>query len=384
MIQPIRRIFFIILLVFFIIFAVSGVYSTQSLDNLAYVTALGLDVGETDDLKITIQLTKPTNSSSSESSENTNIVNSVECSSIETGLNLFNSYISKRIDLSHCKVLVISEELASKGISDYMYTLLSSVDMSPHANVIVSKSSSEEFIKSSKPVLESLASNYYETVFSASEYTGYTQDVTLIKFFDSYVDTCQDPVAVLGNINSEENIENMGLAVFNDAQFVGELDGFESIMHLLVSNKLKSCNILIPNPLGDTENIDVYLTMDKKTKNSVDFVNGSPYATSKIYVNIQIDSSSKASTTEAGNYYSEENSKLIEASCNKYLEQLVTEYLYKTAKQFNSDIDGFGKYAVKNFSTIQEWENYNWLENYKNTIFNVQVESKLKSGNTFL
>ena len=56
----------------------------------------------------------------------------------------------------------------------------------------------------------------------------------------------------------------------------------------------------------------------------------------------------------------------------------------KTSKNYQSDIDGFGKYAVKYFYTIQDWEEYNWLENYHNSIFNVDVETTLKSGYSFL
>lgn len=193
-----RKIFFIILAVFIVIFSISGVYSTKNLDNLAYVIALGLDVGTNNPLKLTVQLTKTASSSGSNESSSANIVNSVECSSIESGLNLFNSYISRRTNLSHCKVLVMSEELAASGISDYIYTLLECVSMSPHANVIISKNQAEEFIKYSTPVLESLTSNYYETVLSSSEYTGFTQNVTLIKFFNSYVDSFQEPVSILG------------------------------------------------------------------------------------------------------------------------------------------------------------------------------------------
>ena len=58
--------------------------------------------------------------------------------------------------------------------------------------------------------------------------------------------------------------------------------------------------------------------------------------------------------------------------------------LYKTAKEYNCDIDGFGKYAVKYFTTIQDWQAYNWLDNFQNSTFNVNVETTIKSGNTFL
>ena len=101
----------------------------------------GLDSGENNTLNLSIQLSKSSGDSGSSSSSSENIVNSIECSSIESGLNLFNSYISRSINLSHCKVVVISEELASKGVSDYIYTLVNNVEMNNHASVIISKSS---------------------------------------------------------------------------------------------------------------------------------------------------------------------------------------------------------------------------------------------------
>ena len=46
--------------------------------------------------------------------------------------------------------------------------------------------------------------------------------------------------------------------------------------------------------------------------------------------------------------------------------------------------DKTGKYAVKYFTTIQDWQAYNWLDNFQNSTFNVNVETTIKSGNTFL
>ena len=37
--------------------------------------------------------------------------------------------------------------------------------------------------------------------------------------------------------------------------------------------------------------------------------------------------------------------------------------------------------AVKNFRTINDWESYNWLENYQNSTFKVNVDISIKTGN---
>lgn len=346
--------------------------------------------GQSDALRLTIQLSKPSGGSSGSSGNSfMNIVDSVECSSIESGISLFNSYVSRRVNLSHCKVLVISEELASKGVSDYIYTLLNNVEMSPHASVIISKTLASDFLDSSKPELEDLASRYYELSLNSNEYTGYTENVSLIKFFSNSGDSFTNPVATLGSIGdmpikSADNLENMGIAVFRNDKLVGELSSQESIWHMIVSNKLKSCTISIPNPIGDSKSIDINLKLENNCKNSVNFVNGTPHISSKVKVKAKIISTTAESTSNNLNYYKNENAKLIEETCNEYLQKNISDYLYKTSKDFHSDVDCFGKYAVKYFSTIQEWEEYNWLDNYQNSIFNVEVETILKSGYTFL
>ena len=45
-----------------------------------------------------------------------------------------------------------------------------------------------------------------------------------------------------------------------------------------------------------------------------------------------------------------------------------------------SDCSGFGNYALKNFKTMQELENYNWLQHYQDSFFKVEPEVVVDSG----
>lgn len=107
-------------LILFVIFAngFSAAYTSRKLGNIAYVLALGIDVGEKAKLKVSAQFTKsssiaPASGSSSEDSSNIVLV-SGEADSIFSALNLLNSYIGKEINLSHCALFIFSEELAKK------------------------------------------------------------------------------------------------------------------------------------------------------------------------------------------------------------------------------------------------------------------------------
>lgn len=107
---------FLILLVVFAS-AFSSSYTSHNMSNLAYVLALGIDVGENSKMKVSAQFTNsdsfsPSSSSSDEASSI--FLVSGEANSIYSCLNLINTYIGKEINLSHCSVVIVSETFAKE------------------------------------------------------------------------------------------------------------------------------------------------------------------------------------------------------------------------------------------------------------------------------
>ncbi len=397
--------FLVFCIISILVFSLSGCYSTQSIDDLAYVVALGIDLGKSNNLELTIQLTFPNSSDSTSTSGEAapTIINSVECASINSGISLLNSYISKEINLSHCKVIVFSEEIANKGIGQEIYTLSNQVQIRPDCNIIISKSSAKEYITNSKPELENLVAKYYELTPYSNQYTGHIVNATISSFFNSLSANYSDPVAILGNGNKlklpssqktteaedEFNIvagqnplvtynresENLGVAVFKQDKLVGELTALESVFHSILTNQFESTVISVDNPYKENSVIDIALYYHKDTKMDSKLVNGSPYVNSKIYLNARLLSVDKSSESLTPNKIKE-----LEGLINSYLENAILEYQYKTAKIFEADIDGVGKNLIKNFKNEKQWSNYNWSANYKNTFFDVQVTTNIKSS----
>lgn len=384
--------------------------TTTNIDKLAYVIALGFDSGtDGNSLKLTFQIAIPSGqsgeSSGGTSSQSSNVVvNTIDCNSINSGISLMDSFISKKTNLSHCKVIIFSEEIASKGISEYLYTLANDPEIRPDANIIVSKGDAKSFIQNSQPTLEQITARYYEIATSSSKYTAYTEDATLSNFFANYTDTFQQPAAILGSINNttthqeghkdsnnttnssyiagqtpiktdKTNIENMGIAVFCGDTLVGELNGLESICHMIVTNELQSCTISIPSPFENLSAIDLNVQKRKDTKVKGEIINGSPYITIDVNLKCVIHSLNKDS-----DYLKEENLKKIQEYANAYIEQNIYQYLYKTSKDYKSDIAGFGKYFKRKFLFQKDWEEFNWLSHYKNSFFKVNVTTNVESS----
>lgn len=406
-----KKISYIIIIIIFCAITFSGYLHEQDIDDLAYVIALGFDVGNEDTLKITFQISIPSengssttsassSSSSSEKGSSDTLTKSIECSSFYSGLNSINSIISKDLNLSHCKFVVFSEELASKGISEYIYTLENSPELRSNCNIIVSKPTAEEFLNSTNPILENSTAKYYEIITNASKYTGYTSDITLNYLYTTISDTFREPCAILGTIDeqsdtnsnqsdSSSNSESSsgsdssgksqlklgGLAVFKDDKFVGELSITETIPYLLLTNSLKESLLSIPSPFDESKTFDLHLSGTNDIENFVSISGSTP----QITTNIRIDGTILSNNNYL-DFSSKENIKKAEESASKYIQELIVNYYEKTAREYQADITGLGKYAVHLFPTINDWNNFDWSNKYKNAQFYVNTKVTINSS----
>ena len=393
---------FIVILIIMLLLAFSKSYSTLNVDNLSVVVAMGIDVSDKNNLQISFQFTNPSSVSESGTTEQSpSIIYSVDASSISSGINLINTYIGKEVNLSHCKVITFSEELASRGISDEIYTLINDTQIRPSTNIVISKTSARYYLEHSKPLFENLITKYYEVFAASSSYTGFTSNATIGDFFNSLICHSCEPYAILGGVtnnsteysgttNSENDTstkanasslsgqstaENTGLAVFKDDVLVGELNSIETLCFSIIKNQVDGFLISVPNPNKANSYIDLHVTPLSDPDVQVEIFNGTPYIsldcrfTGRIY-----------SMEDNADYLDASLLEQISNSCNSYLEAILTEYLYKTSKSLQSDINGFGKIARKNFFTLNQFYDYNWNENYKDSFFNVRINSSIRSS----
>lgn len=396
-----RNIFILILIVCFIL-GFSSSYLSLSIDNLAYVLAIGIDTSDNNKLKVTFEFSTATAASESGSSEKTTpVINSVEASSLSNAINLMNSYMGKQINMSHCKVIIFSEKLAYQGISDEIYTLFNDTQVRPSANIIISKCDAKTYIQESKPELENLMSKYYEILTNSSSYTGYIPDSTIGDFFHGLIcQNCQ-PYAILGGVNQkksdnsssansdkdssikandttlegENGVENVGIAVFKGDTLVGELNALETICFLSIKNSVDRFLISVPDPVKEGNYLDIYISPYGSPDIDIDTSTTSPYVKLKIKFSGRIYSMSTDSE-----YLDPTVLDAISANCNSYLESAFSSLLYKTSKEFKSDIFELGENALPNFLTTDEINNYNWLSNYQNAFFDVKIDTSVKSG----
>ena len=419
-----KKIFIIIIVIYFLFSFNIYTNSSEDIDDMAYVMAIGVDTDSNEKYKISLQLStmessatdamlKTTSSSSGGSSNGSGssesdtaskyVVYTMETDSIDSAINIANAYVNKNINLSHCKILVISEEIAKNGIEDIVNSIINKVEVRPDCNIVISKVPADEFDDTkSQPKIEDVLSKYYDVTSNIENGRGYSETVKLSDFYLKLNDSFYQAYATLGITSNpssnrsnkgassnldvqsrslvsnpdESAVETIGLAVFNHDKLVGTLSANQTMAYQLITNNFNYYTLNMPSPFSKGETLDLYLSTLKNPKIKVSIVNGSPFVEVNLYITTRLLSfnSNNISTL------TEENLYIIKDSLTKYLEEQVYDYFDTTSKKLNSDIAGIGRYAAKNFKTTEEWKSYNWLENYKNCTFKVNVDISIKSG----
>lgn len=175
----------LILALIFPMLIMSGCIDNIEVDEMVYVVAMGIDEGTNENLRITLLMAVPiavgVGPEPGEVDEATNSI-TVEAPTILGGISVVNSMISKKVNFSHAKLIVISRQLAEKGIERFMNTFMRYREFRPDTYIGISIDSAGEVLKSLNPVLEINPSKHIELLMEAYQYTGFQAVLLLVSF----------------------------------------------------------------------------------------------------------------------------------------------------------------------------------------------------------
>lgn len=392
-----KKVFVILILLFFL----TGCYDREEIDNITYVIALGIDKGEKDNLKLTMQYFTINEKSADDvgNEETASIV--IEASSIMNAINIVNNSIDRKVSFSHTKLIVLSEELARQGnIIRLLKPIQNSREFRPNIYMAVSKDSASDYLKTIEKLNKSNIARYYRLIFSSYEYSGYYMASTKDDFYYKMCECDVGAVVPYVSINHVKDVENiakqvskngnykagkipekgkeakaqiMGVAVFNEDKMVGVLNGEEVTYFLMAIGEFKKSLYTINDPLSPKDIVNVRLNKRARPKIKVSIRNNKP----KIDVDIKLVAEYVYFESDVDYNKSRNNARLVNHIENT-IKGNISKVLEKTAKEYKSDICLFGKHARKNFLTWKEWEKYGWENKYKDVNFDVNVSVKIK------
>lgn len=408
-----------------ILCTLTGCYDSVEVNDLAYTVTVGLDKGKEDTILVTFQFVLPnglgggSGSSGGESSGGSSggggeeetpsgiKIITVEAATISNAIEIANDFLSKKVSLSHAVMVIMGMDFAKENLDTYWKEIFMSNDFNPDMYVAVCKEDAKSFIEKINPKLDVNPAEYLEyTINSKSTVMTTTGNIyeiftrTLSDSGDAYATMCAisenkenikdendlsaDDVAseqyTAGNLPKAGGPETefVGLAVFSNQEFVGDLTASESWMVIATEGKLESKSKTIEDPEKDGAYIGATLEQEVNPKIKVDTSSDVPVISVRLPFTADIYSVQSEKATSHADY-----DKIVK-HLTAQLEAEFQAFYEKLAGEYHSDILRFGMFAKKNFSTIQEWEAYNWREKYPNARFNVNVDITVQRQDMYL
>ncbi len=379
--QKLRNRIFLVLS-FILIFLLTGcTNSEENLENYYYVMAIGIDKGE--DTKINLSVQIASNSSGSQDSDggssqsNSSNIYSVPCNSIDSGISILNNFLSRKINVSHCSAIIMSQELASSGVKEYINALGNNTEIRPTCNIIISSTTALDALEKISDSSENFSARFYEFLKTSARYTGYSIVPELSEFFYCLNFEESSNIATFATV-SDEIFQNTGIAIFNKDKFIGNLSALDSISFSLITDRLEGATISVANPKNSDKLIDVLIKQVKEPKIDCNLINSYPFI--KITFSLEYD---VLSSTYEIDTASEKGDKLLENSINSYIQEMITSFLYKISHKYNVDICNFKNKMLQEYLTLDEFEKIHWDEIYKDSYFEIEVNGEIESLGMF-
>lgn len=368
---------------------ITGCWGSREPDELNYILAMGLDKGEHNVLKVTMQEAIPQSLAGGGEGETSAVV-SVEASSIYGALQLGNTFTSRELTLIHNRAIIISEELAKEGLKKYLAPLMRSRDIRRNTFVMITRGKADNLLRENKPFLEKYISEQMELILSSTKITGLSVNSMIGKINEDMKTPGRGTVMALADVTAGENkgegaqnrreqtieevsylpgeiprkggnkTEFIGLAAFSGDKLVGFLNGSESRYYHLVRGELNKAIFTYPDP----EEPEKYaVVLDIREGRNPEYKADLSGEKARIEVDLHLEA--EIVSIESGINY-EMGEKQLELQ--KYLEDLISREVMKVIKksqdEFASDILGFDETVRQDFWTWQDWENYDWSSRY--------------------
>jgi spore germination protein KC len=410
-----RKLLALLVVAFLLAPTLTGCFDVHEIDDEVYAISVGVDKGTTSKVRLTIQYPnyksgggdsgsseKDPASVSSKNDQESSSVQTMEAPTMLEAVDMFSMAISRKVSLIHAKWFIFSEEFAREGIEGYIAGLERFRETRASTAVLITRGKAEDFIRENRPSTGENISKSVELFLAQSKATGFFPDIRFIDFYTALFSSYRSPVALYGGVNDlqessipkngsesltgRKNVlpgelprsgiskrELIGLSVFDGGQMVGSLGPYETAGYLMITGLYKGGRISIPDRYKPEDAIVFDLHNSRSPKIKAYFKDGKPVVDVKIAMESEIYVIQSRIDYEDLSHQNELGDQITE-----YIQNCLNATVRKTQKELHTDIFGFGEWMAGNFSTIEEWENYNWLSHYSEAEINVSADVKVR------
>jgi len=370
----------------------SGCWSKRELNELAIVSALGIDKVD-DEFDVTVQIVVPGEISSKAptSGRSPVITHHAKGKTIFEAIRKMTTLSTRKIYFAHTQVVILGDELAKEGIGEALDLISRDHEFRNDFDVIIAhEATAKDVLNVLTPVEKVPANKIINSLRTSQKAWGSTISINIDELVSTLSSNEKSPLipaieiqgdAALGmskaNINKVETpviLKYAGLAVFKGDKYVGLLTDKESQSVSFLSDKIQSTIEIIACPKGGTIATEI---TKSKTKIKGKFEKDAP----KINVHIEVEQNVGEVECKI-NLTSHKNIDYV----NKKTEELIKKRIEKTIttiqQTYRADIFGFGEELHR--ADPKKWKKIknDWPTIFQDLPVNVEVHVRTKGLGT--
>jgi len=352
--------------------------SSRQVENQAYVLTMGVDKSD-NGLLLTVQVPKISSSGEQESSaaggsKGNYFKFSAHGMDFESAIEKLSWVVPRNLNLSHLKLLVLSENLASNAACrDILYDIVHTERLFSAARVAVCEGKAADFIDQTKPVVGSRLSTDILSTFDHYIGKGFVPDCNLDELYYTTESVYSDPMtayavftpsseavaamspgsisALAEDTSSEISTHYLGAAVFSEGVLKGLFDPSQTICANLLRGSLRMFRYS-----HDGQGLEI-------------FPNGKPSFDINLQTRpIQISANIKLAIS------AQEDLPDLEGLKPRLEKEILSVIAH--AQRMGAEPFGIAETAAGQFYTLDQWIDFNWKEKFSKAQVNAEVTLK--------
>ncbi len=359
-------------------FAATACWNYREVENLAIVAGTAVDKGENARYKLTVEIVKIA------AGNNAVTESKLISSEGETIFDCARNAIAvsgKRLYWSHNKILIISKEIAEKGVIEMIDWFNRDSETRANVHLAISTEDTAEEIFKGNEVTQAIKAFEMEDMLKNEASLSKAPRVEIWEFANNMAEEgihgCVAAVK-LEETDSGEKVPSVGgTAIFRGDKLIGIVDEDDTKDILFAQDNIKG-GLLVETIKGKEKEKEIPVTFEIfKSKTKIKPV----ISGNNIKINIDIETTvTLAELGGSKNLIEEKGREELAELTETILKNRIEKTVKKIQKDYGTDIFGFGKKIYEN--DYKEWQKLrgDWDERFKKSEVNVKTKILIKNS----
>ncbi|EPR09511.1 Ger(x)C family spore germination protein [Ruminiclostridium papyrosolvens] len=362
------------IIIFINLLFTAGCWNYRELDDLAIVAGAAIDKGADGQYTITTEIVEVDGSNDTKS---TSKLVSMRGKTILDAIRNGISVTGKKLYWSHCKVAILSKEVAEEGVTTVLDIFIRDAEIRNVVNILYSQQDTAREILEGQQTTESIKSFALDKILKNETRLSKAPKTDLLDFsieLQTKGTSTVIPAVHLEDVKGSMIPRVAGAAIMKNDKMVGELGEEETKDLLFVRNEVKGGVLVRDKEVGLSAPISLEIFGNKtKVKPVVE--------SGKLKFKVEIDATVGIDEIEGNENFIDDNAvKRLEASTSKETQKNVEELIKKIQSEYGTDIFKFGEKLRE--KDINKWKSVSdkWEEVFRNSEVDVDARVHVKNS----